>query len=65
MKTSHCAADTNNPLYNKVLWVTLPLTLPLAQALAEEEKLKQAGAELCQAQVKLGVIVDVVEGAWS
>ena len=26
---------------------------------------EQAGAELCQAQVKLGVIVDVVEGAWS
>ena len=26
---------------------------------------KQAGAELCQAQVKLEVIVDVVEEAWS
>ena len=26
---------------------------------------KQAGAELCQAQVKLVVIVDVVEEAWS
>ena len=25
----------------------------------------QAGAELCQAQVKLEVIVDVVEEAWS
>ena len=27
--------------------------------------LEQAGAELCQAQVKLEVIVDVVEEAWS
>ena len=26
---------------------------------------EQAGAELCQAQVKLEVIVDVVEEAWS
>ena len=26
---------------------------------------KQAGAELCQAQIKLEVIVDVVEEAWS
>ena len=26
---------------------------------------KQAGAELCQAQVNLVVIVDVVEEAWS
>ena len=26
---------------------------------------KQAGAELCQAQVKLEVMVDVVEEAWS
>ena len=26
---------------------------------------KQAGAELCQAQVKLEGIVDVVEEAWS
>ena len=26
---------------------------------------KQAGAELCQAQVKLDVIVDVVMEAWS
>ena len=26
---------------------------------------KQAGAELCQAQIKLEVIADVVEEAWS
>ena len=26
---------------------------------------KQAGAELCQAQVKLEIIVDVLEEAWS
>ena len=28
-------------------------------------KHKQSGAELCQAQVKLEVIADVVEEAWS
>ena len=30
----------------------------------DEKKIQQAGAELCQAQVKLEVIVDVVEEAW-
>ena len=29
------------------------------------KELNQAGAELCQAQAKLEVIVDVVEEAWS
>ena len=29
------------------------------------DDVEQAGAELCQAQVKLEVIVDVVEEAWS
>ena len=28
-------------------------------------KMKQAGTELCQAQVKLEVLVNVVEEAWS
>ena len=30
-----------------------------------ENRIQQAGAELCQAQVELEVIVDVVEEAWS
>ena len=30
-----------------------------------QPNIKQAGAELCQAQVRLEVIFDVVEEAWS
>ena len=44
------------------------LTLPECSKLIMDilvDKNKEAGAELCQAQVMLEVIVDVVEEAWS
>ena len=35
------------------------------QAFEDAKRVEQAGAELCQAQIKLEVIVDVVGEAWS